>query len=236
MLLLWTAAIMSDVFVWLVVYSNYQELSDITRLEDMAKLKMSTLSSLNASRSFSHHSLDSANPYGRYGAGPSSVSQSLQASPQIYRHGQAPPPPPPGPSAMALHESHTNLGYPGGYGASASRHLASVQAHPQPPSRGVAAQSQKPLSSSQNSLHANYLQMYSSTLSQRSRHSSQASLQSQNAFPMTTYSQSGGAAVPGPSSGAAGYNNNNSGQRNNQAQAQHQPQYGAYGSMRSNFV
>lgn len=48
-----------DTFFYLVVISNYQELSDMTRLEDMAKLKMSTLSSLNASRSLSHHSLDS---------------------------------------------------------------------------------------------------------------------------------------------------------------------------------
>ena len=76
MLLLWLFLICLNIFSWLVVYSNYQELSDITRLEDMAKLKMSTLSSL---RSFSHHSLDSANPYGRYGG-------SVQASPQIYGH------------------------------------------------------------------------------------------------------------------------------------------------------
>lgn len=76
MLLLWLLLTCLNVFSWLVVYSNYQELSDITRLEDMAKLKMSTLSSL---RSFSHHSLDSANPYGRYGG-------SVQASPQIYGH------------------------------------------------------------------------------------------------------------------------------------------------------
>lgn len=59
MLVLWTLCTALNVFAFLVVVSNYQELSNITKLEDMAKLKMSTLSSLNASRSLSHHSLDS---------------------------------------------------------------------------------------------------------------------------------------------------------------------------------
>ncbi|XP_053207095.1 uncharacterized protein LOC128391269 [Panonychus citri] len=59
MLLLWFLASIANVFAFLVVVSNYQELNTITRLEDMAKLKMSTISSLNASRTLSHHSLDS---------------------------------------------------------------------------------------------------------------------------------------------------------------------------------
>ena len=59
MLVIFFCLIAIDTFLYLVVISNYQELSDMTRLEDMAKLKMSTLSSLNASRSLSHHSLDS---------------------------------------------------------------------------------------------------------------------------------------------------------------------------------
>lgn len=142
--------------MWLVVYSNYQELSDITRLEDMAKLKMSTLSSLNASRSFSHHSLDSANPYGRYG-GPSS----LQPSPQIYsHHGNQP---------LSMAHSTGNL-------PSVSAITPSIQP--------------KSHHSSQNSLHQGYLQMYSNTLSQRSRQSSAASLSGNslhNNFPMTAY-------------------------------------------------
>ncbi|XP_076332766.1 uncharacterized protein LOC143237417 isoform X1 [Tachypleus tridentatus] len=58
-LVLWILLIGTNVFFWLVVYSNYQELADITRLEDMAKLKMGTMSSLNASRSLSHHSINS---------------------------------------------------------------------------------------------------------------------------------------------------------------------------------
>lgn len=70
MLLLWLILIPANIFALLVVYSNYQELSDITKIEDMAKLKMSTLSSLQGSRTLSHmsnQSLDSA--YGRhYGA------------------------------------------------------------------------------------------------------------------------------------------------------------------------
>lgn len=69
MLLLWLILIPLNVFALLVVYSNYQELSDITKIEDMAKLKMSTLSSLQGSRTLSHlsnQSLDSA--YRHYGA------------------------------------------------------------------------------------------------------------------------------------------------------------------------
>lgn len=58
-LVIWILLIVINVFAWLVVYSNYQELTDITRLEDMAKLKLGTLSSLNASRSVSRHSIDS---------------------------------------------------------------------------------------------------------------------------------------------------------------------------------
>ncbi|XP_067122459.1 uncharacterized protein [Centruroides vittatus] len=47
-----------NTFFGLVVYSNYQELEDITRLEDMARLKTSTFSSLSTSRSLSHCSID----------------------------------------------------------------------------------------------------------------------------------------------------------------------------------
>lgn len=59
MLILWLLLTSCNVFAFLIVYSNYQELTNITRLEDMAKLKMSTLSSLNTSRSLSRASLDS---------------------------------------------------------------------------------------------------------------------------------------------------------------------------------
>ena len=59
MLLMWLLFTLVNIFAFLVVVSNYQELSNITRLEDMAQLKMSTISSLNASRTLSHHSLDS---------------------------------------------------------------------------------------------------------------------------------------------------------------------------------
>lgn len=159
MLILWFLLTVMNVFTWLVVYSNYQELSDITRLEDMAKLKMSTLSSLNASRSFSHHSLDSANPYGRFGG-------SLQPSPQIYHHHNPSQP-------MSIHESHQNL----------------------PSTAQITPQIQPKLHhSSQNSLHASYLQMYSNTLSQRSRQSSATSLSLNsmpNAYPMTSYGNNG---------------------------------------------
>jgi len=72
MLLLWLILIPLNVFALLVVYSNYQELSDITKIEDIAKLKMSTLSSIQGSRTLSHLSNQSLNDstYGRphYGA------------------------------------------------------------------------------------------------------------------------------------------------------------------------
>lgn len=64
MLVIWFLLTTVNVFAFLVVVSNYQELSNITKLEDMAKLKMSTISSLNASRSLSRNSLDSYKNYG----------------------------------------------------------------------------------------------------------------------------------------------------------------------------
>lgn len=67
-LLLWFILIPLDVFALLIVYSNYQELSDITKIEDMAKLKMSTLSSLQGSRTLSHLSHQSLDSYRHYGA------------------------------------------------------------------------------------------------------------------------------------------------------------------------
>ena len=172
MLLLWFLLLSLNVFVWLVVYSNYQELSDITRLEDMAKLKMSTLSSLNASRTFSHHSLDSANPYGRFGGG-----GSLQPSPQIYSHHNHPHSAAgTGTGPMAIHQSHQNL-------------HTTPQIH------------SKSHHSSQNSLHQSYLQMYTDTLNQRSRQSSAASLSMNNnssiptnSFAMTSYNQRPGSS------------------------------------------
>lgn len=68
MLLLWLILIPISIFALLVVYSNYQELSDITKIEDMAKLKMSTLSSIQGSRSLSHMSQQSLDSYRHYGA------------------------------------------------------------------------------------------------------------------------------------------------------------------------
>lgn len=67
-LVLWCILIPINVFALLIVYSNYQELSDITKIEDMAKLKMSTLSSLQGSRTLSHLSHQSLDSYRHYGA------------------------------------------------------------------------------------------------------------------------------------------------------------------------
>ncbi|UXI22347.1 hypothetical protein NH340_JMT08290 [Sarcoptes scabiei] len=163
MLILWFLLMIIDVFIWLVVYSNYQELSDITRLEDMAKLKMSTMSSLNASRTFSHHSLDSTNPYGRYGGPgvvvPGSVTgnSSLQPSPQIYHHSLVHNQP------MTIHESHQNILR----GLNSNSNLASNKSNIVGNTRTGVPDTPRSHHSSQNSLHASYLQMYSNTLSQR---------------------------------------------------------------------
>lgn len=88
MLILWFVLTIFNVFALLVVYSNYQELSDITKIEDMAKLKMSTLSSIQGSRSLSHmsnHSLDSS--YKHYGATiNSNPSPSYMRSHHVINH------------------------------------------------------------------------------------------------------------------------------------------------------
>ncbi|XP_054706711.1 uncharacterized protein LOC129216522 [Uloborus diversus] len=59
MLILWTVMLICNIFFILVVLSNFQELTDITRLEDMARMKMGTMSSLNTtSHSLSHYSVN----------------------------------------------------------------------------------------------------------------------------------------------------------------------------------
>ncbi|GBL87164.1 hypothetical protein AVEN_270459-1 [Araneus ventricosus] len=59
MLIIWTLLLFFNVFFILVVLSNFQELADITRLEDMARLKTGTMSSLNTtSHSLSHYSVN----------------------------------------------------------------------------------------------------------------------------------------------------------------------------------
>lgn len=96
MLLLWALLIPLDVFALLIIYSNYQELSDITKIEDIANLKMSTLSSLQGSRTFSHmshQSLDSA--FRHYGAtvnsnpSPSYMRAAANVNTQPYATGSA---------------------------------------------------------------------------------------------------------------------------------------------------
>lgn len=67
MLLLWLILIPMNVFALLVVYSNYQELCDVAKIEDMARLRMSTLSSLQGSRTLSHMSHQSLDSYRHYG-------------------------------------------------------------------------------------------------------------------------------------------------------------------------
>lgn len=86
MALLWLILIPADVFALLVVYSNYQELSDITKIEDMAKLKMSTLSSIQGSRSLSHlshQSLDSLRHYGATGVNSNPSPSYMRAAANI---------------------------------------------------------------------------------------------------------------------------------------------------------
>lgn len=49
MLILWTLFVIVGVYGWVLVYSLYRELTDLTRLEDLAHLRMGTMQSLNAS-------------------------------------------------------------------------------------------------------------------------------------------------------------------------------------------
>ncbi|XP_066584286.1 uncharacterized protein pasi2 [Prorops nasuta] len=59
MCLLWIVFICFSIYGWLVVYSLYLELSDLTRLEDLAHLRIGTMQSLNASTT---HSLAGSRP------------------------------------------------------------------------------------------------------------------------------------------------------------------------------
>lgn len=83
MLLLWFISIPIDVFALLIVYSNYQELSDITKIEDMAKLKMSTISSLQGSRYLSQSSIDSYRMYGAIGVNSNPSPSYMRAAANI---------------------------------------------------------------------------------------------------------------------------------------------------------
>lgn len=85
MLVIWSVMLALNVFFILVVYSNYQELEDITRLEDMARLKTGTLSSLNTtSHSLSHYSVEMfRGPSSRASTPHGSVTASVWA-PKIY--------------------------------------------------------------------------------------------------------------------------------------------------------
>ncbi|XP_043527940.1 uncharacterized protein LOC122538166 [Frieseomelitta varia] len=49
MCILWMTFICSSIYGWLIVYSLYVELCDLTRLEDLAHLRIGTMQSLNAS-------------------------------------------------------------------------------------------------------------------------------------------------------------------------------------------
>ncbi|XP_044735837.1 uncharacterized protein LOC123298031 [Chrysoperla carnea] len=57
--LIWFTIIAFSVYGWLLVYSLYVELSDLTKLEDLAHLRMGTMASLNASTT---HSLAGSRP------------------------------------------------------------------------------------------------------------------------------------------------------------------------------
>ncbi|CAF4888274.1 unnamed protein product [Pieris macdunnoughi] len=49
MCLFWIVFTVSGIYGWLLVYSLYLELADLTKLEDLAHLRMGTMASLNAS-------------------------------------------------------------------------------------------------------------------------------------------------------------------------------------------
>lgn len=58
-MLIWIVIIVAGVYGWLNVYSLYIELADLTRLEDLAHLRMGTMQSLNNSTT---HSLAGSRP------------------------------------------------------------------------------------------------------------------------------------------------------------------------------
>jgi len=51
MCLIWVVLILLGAAGWIIVYSLYLELSDLTKLEDLAHLRMGTMSSLNMTQS-----------------------------------------------------------------------------------------------------------------------------------------------------------------------------------------
>ncbi|XP_058447807.1 uncharacterized protein LOC131428131 isoform X7 [Malaya genurostris] len=57
--LIWILIILASVYGWVLVYSLYLELADLTKLEDLAHLRMGTMQSLNASVA---HSLAGSRP------------------------------------------------------------------------------------------------------------------------------------------------------------------------------
>ncbi|CAO1369453.1 unnamed protein product [Diamesa serratosioi] len=59
MTILWIMIIAISLYGWLLIYSLYLELSDLTKLEDLAHLRMGTMQSLNAS---TVHSLAGSRP------------------------------------------------------------------------------------------------------------------------------------------------------------------------------
>ncbi|XP_054281441.1 uncharacterized protein LOC128999106 isoform X2 [Macrosteles quadrilineatus] len=59
MCLLWAVFTALNIYGWILVYSLYLELSDLTKLEDLAHLRMGTMASLNASTT---HSLAGSRP------------------------------------------------------------------------------------------------------------------------------------------------------------------------------
>lgn len=59
MCLLWILFTCASVYGWIIVYSLYLELSDLTKLEDLAHLRIGTMQSLNASTT---HSIAGSRP------------------------------------------------------------------------------------------------------------------------------------------------------------------------------
>ncbi|XP_074598036.1 uncharacterized protein LOC141852801 [Brevipalpus obovatus] len=76
MLLMWILFTVFNIAALIVVVSNYQDLKDITRLENIAQVKMNTISSLNASRtlfqSFDPHEKMEDEEYNQVYTSPSS--------------------------------------------------------------------------------------------------------------------------------------------------------------------
>jgi len=91
MLIIWFFLNIMNVFSWLCIYSLYLELDDLTKIQDMAKLKMDTMSSMAPSRATSSIGGRDRDIYGqRTPAEPQYVVNNMEEG-NFHQYSQRPP-------------------------------------------------------------------------------------------------------------------------------------------------